>query len=378
LLNLRTAHPARITLSLAILSTCVASPAALAAQQTAPQQQREHVVRKGDTLWDLAALYLSNPFQWPLIFDANRGVVENPHWIYPAERLIIPPVLQDQTAVAVAVQPVAPEPAVATSPGEPARSRFYNPPMPPRADDEATVLVSEGQSVYPVSPAEYRTVAWLADSAQLPVVGRLEAMEDPSRAEDKLASKLHPYDRVHVGRLQGRRPSNGDTLLIVRLGRPVEGHGRVIEPVALLEVDGGTSSMLTGSVVALHGDGRLGDLVIERGAMPAIAAGAPQAVSNGAEGTVVDLLVQQPYAATADHAFVDLGRAQGLAIGDELMAYVPERLLREERSERVPATEVATLRVVRVENGTATVRVVGMRYPALAKGLAVRVVRKMR
>jgi hypothetical protein len=131
-------------------------------------------------------------------------------------------------------------------------------------------------------------------------------------------------------------------------------------------------------VVALHGDGRLGDLVIERGAMPAIAAGAPQAVSNGAEGTVVDLLVQQPYAATADHAFVDLGRAQGLAIGDELMAYVPERLLREERSERVPATEVATLRVVRVENGTATVRVVGMRYPALAKGLAVRVVRKMR
>src|SRR5690606_28154440 len=151
-----------------------------------------------------------------------------------------------------------------------------------------------------------------------------------------------------------------------------------VEPVALLAVDGGTSSMVTGSVVALHGDGRLGDLVIERGALPAIASGMPQPVSNGAEGTVVDLLVEQPYPATADHAFVDLGRAQGLAIGDELMAYVPERLLREDRSERVPATEVATLRVVRVENSTATVRVVGLRYPALAKGLAVRVVRKMR
>ena len=380
MLNLRTAHPARIPLSLAILWTCAsfALPAALAAQDTAPQQQREHVVKKGDTLWDLARLYLSNPFQWPMIFEANRGVVENPHWIYPAERLIIPPVLADQTAVAVNVRPADPEPEVATSPGEPARSRFYSPPMPPRADDKATVLVSGGQSVYPVSPAEYRTVAWLADSAQLGVVGRVEALEDPSRSGDRLAAKLHPFDRVHVGRLEGRRPSNGDTLLVVRLGRPLAGYGRVVEPVALLEVDGGTASMVTGSLVAVHGEGRLGDLVIERGALPAIAAGMPQPVSGGAEGTVVDLLVEQPYPATSDHAFVDLGRAQGLAIGDELMAYVPERLLEEGRAERVPATEVATLRVVRVENSTATVRVVGLRYPALAKGLAVRVVRKMR
>jgi hypothetical protein len=60
------------------------------------------------------------------------------------------------------------------------------------------------------------------------------------------------------------------------------------------------------------------------------------------------------------------------------MVYVPERLLEENRAERVAATEVATLRVVRVESNTATVRVVALRYPALAKGLAVRVVRKMR
>jgi hypothetical protein len=382
-LNVRTTQPARFVLSLTILTTCVSAALAgpLAAQETAPQTQREHEVKRGDTLWDLARAYLSNPFLWPMIFEANRSVVENPHWIYPAERLIIPPALaqsEQAPGIAVDVRPGSGEAEPATSPGEPVRSRFYTPPLPPRVDEAPTMLIGDdGQPAYPVSPAEWATVAWLADSAQLRTLGRVEALEDPSRADDRLASKLHPFDRVHVGRLQGTRPSNGDTLLVVRLGREIEGHGRIVEPVAMLRVEGGTSSMVTGTLVRVHGDGRLGDLVIARDALPALRAGMAQPVSGGAEGELIALLEPQPHPSTAELAFVDLGRTEGVEVGDELMAYVPERALRAGRAERVPATEVGTLRVVRVEQGTATVRVVGLKYPALAEGMAVRVVRKM-
>jgi hypothetical protein len=45
-----------------------------------------HVVRKGDTLWDLCNSYYSNPWGWPKVWSYNPQVV-NPHWIYPGDQL---------------------------------------------------------------------------------------------------------------------------------------------------------------------------------------------------------------------------------------------------------------------------------------------------
>ncbi|MAD73431.1 MAG: peptidoglycan-binding protein [Rheinheimera sp.] len=47
-----------------------------------------YVVKKGDTLWDISALYLNEPWLWPQLWQMNPQV-DNPHLIYPGDTLTL-------------------------------------------------------------------------------------------------------------------------------------------------------------------------------------------------------------------------------------------------------------------------------------------------
>lgn len=55
-----------------------------------PEGEPAYIVRRGDTLSDLAGRYLGSAARWREIYDANRGLIPNPNALQPGVRLSIP------------------------------------------------------------------------------------------------------------------------------------------------------------------------------------------------------------------------------------------------------------------------------------------------
>lgn len=354
--------PARLALPAVLLAVGAAAASAQQPQTAEPaQQQREHVVRRGDTLWDLARTYLQNPFAWPQIFEANRNVVRDPHWIYPTNRLIIPPLLQQQPA-----------------PGGPIGMPF----MPVEAPVQAVPVAAADQAQQAAGPTlistvdlrrpavtanEYRRAPWLGAPVQAAPASRITRKVDPSTTSDRLSSILLPNERVFV---TAPGATFGDSLLVVRPGALVGEWGQVMQPLAILRVDSVYPQQVLARVVAHFGEARVGDMVLPLGAEPVMPAGEAGDVTSGPSGFLLRFVQPQPLYGTTELGFISLGRADGVGIGDEFGVYVPA-------DATAPPVRVGVVRVVRVADRTATVRVIGATSTALRDGLPVTMIRRM-
>ena len=371
-----------------VLVTAILAVAPVAGAQ---ETDRTHRVRTGDTLWELAARYLADPFRWPELYDLNAKVVEDPHWIYPGERLVLPG-YQEVGAEPTdgPAEPGAARAAVETrmardaqgSPGDARRSFGEAGQFPEssvfRADPSApsygelSIESKEPRAV--VSMSDFYGAAVLADRSAFASAGVTARVVAESHPSIKLPRAARLNDQV-VLHLTGVEVEVDDYLKAVQWGRSMGDAGHVLRTVGAVRVTRTYPSRdsVRAVVIQVFGDYRVGDPMVMAEEYPIVPGMQSEVEEGGLVGTVLGFTEDQTLVATTETIFLDVGAVDGVHVGDVFATFpltaTAETAFFEDR--------LSIVRVVHTSDETATARVTELRDAGLRPGAPVRRVERM-
>ena len=212
---------------------------------------RTHVVREGDTLWEIARLYLNDPFLWPEVYRLNTNIVEDPHWIFPGEVLALPdaaviigPLIG---AAPVAPQPVSPispttptvevGPIVSTGPTVFSQGTQRARPSDPIAARRPT-RVSVREPAPPIREWDYYAAPWVEGVGGPRGSGRILLTSEMPATGGKLdRTHIQLSEKIYITAPTATSPQRGDRYLVYTLGPVLDGIGQVVLPTGIVEVE---------------------------------------------------------------------------------------------------------------------------------------------
>jgi hypothetical protein len=343
----------------------------------------KHVVKKGDTLWDLAKFYLKDPFRWPEIFRRNTDVVKNPHWIYPGEVIRIwgtevrTEALAKADSAGEVVSHVESRTATQTQLTNPTGGRsdltVFSSPMS-RAAAAAGAASSDiiGRTrPGAVRPGEVQAAPYADRNGGPKGAGRIVASVDrPGIKTSMIQSRFQLNDQLYLDLPRGAVARLGDTYMSYVLGPDLGDNGQVIIPTGILRVESITPGQRPlGRIVK-----QLDEIMLDQRLIPApeitIANGVVSPVANGARGEVVYVHEDPVLPSIGHYVLISQTSKNGLTVGDEV-SFIDNSTGTADNN-AAPPVVAATGQVVRVTPYASSVIIMRQTQPTIRDGMQVR------
>lgn len=370
--------------AVAILPIATASASAQA-DPAATQEAQIHVVQEGETLWALAEFYFGDPLLWPEIYRLNTVVVEDPHWIFPGEELLLAP--REMVALEPGQEPEVvgaepPDVEVERAPRE-LEPTEAPPPPPPPAQDVPTVFAGNRPPAMMARPAEqqerratvnhkrFYSAGFLTEWEEIPWARVVGAADQSVLANLTATSSVVMYEQVGLEAPEGAVYGLGDTLLVAQVTRELPDWGGVVVPTGLLRVTAVSGRDISAVVVDQFDRITGGQLAVPIEPFRA-ASGRFRDIENGMVGSIIEVRDRHPVPNFSDIVFVDLGRSDGVAVGDVFEVMVP----RDDFPDS-PGRQVGRVLVLHVRENSSSAAIVGITDLGIASGAPVRLIRKM-
>jgi LysM repeat protein len=358
----------------------VVAAATLAAVPLAAQEPAAipatHTVKKGDTLWDIAKMYLNDPFLWPEIYRLNTNIVEDPHWIYPGEVLTLPggtPAVAEGPGGAQVVsedqveQPAAP---IAEAPRQPVGSTVFA-----AANRKRTISASRfggTANTYQhtaVRAAEFYSAPWLDSSAGPPNTGVIVRTANiPGEVRGVQRDKFNINDYVFVTLPKGVVAAKGDQFLVFEYLQDLGNGTRVMRPtgqVKIISIEGTDAALAL--ITNFYQEIWVGQHImpLEHFAMNPDARPAPLLL--GTEGKVIFIPPAVTIAGAQDWIILNVGLKDGVKLGDQFTIYRPsfKQQMTDGPPVTIPEGTVGRVQIIKVTELGATALVTDMRNPAI-------------
>lgn len=327
--------------SLTLLLVCLMALTTFAEESLLREDHPDqYMVKEGDTLWEIASMFLTDAWLWPEIWHINPRI-ENPHLIFPGDQIVL--------------SYVEGAPRLSVNRGEASRTIRMRPAQRVREGDrfvklEPRIRVSELASAIPAIPLD--AVANLLTTGRIVEQYRLaNAPYILSGTGDRLI--FGPGDQLYA---RGEWGEDTSVYGIFRQGNVYidpessEVLGFEAIQVGAAQVESRERDIVTLQLTQVNEDVRIGDRLMATEEQRVESTFFPKPPDREVTGVIMTVLGGVTQVGRNSVVAVNRGLNDGLAVGDVLAVYKRGNVARDrERGERVrlPAERAGLLMVFR-------------------------------